>query len=118
MGRKIPTLGYPSRTEAVMGLRDQGLNTRQIADRIGINVTTVSALECSATRSAERQRRPSEAYGRTVVFPVDVLHVLRPHAARRGITVNQLARDIVSAVVDDDLVTAVLDDGEVEDEVA
>lgn len=44
MGGAIPCLGYPSRTAAVLALRGQGLSTREIAVRIGIEVKTVAAL--------------------------------------------------------------------------
>lgn len=106
-----PTLGYPTRTAAVHALRGQGLSTRQIADAIGIKVATVSALECGSGRArAIRPTRPSEQLGRTVVVPIDVLDALGPHAARRGIHPNNLARLILSTVVDEDMIDAVLDD--------
>jgi transposase len=37
-----PCLGYPSRTAAIHALRVQGLNTREIADAIGIKKRTSS----------------------------------------------------------------------------
>jgi len=48
--------------------------------------------------------------GRTIVFPVDILDALRPHAAKRGMHVNSLARRIVETVVDEKMVDALLDD--------
>ncbi len=57
-----PTLGYPSRTAAVLGLRDQSLTDQKIARRIGITTACVSALECSALRST-RKPRPAETHG-------------------------------------------------------
>ena len=36
---------------------------------------------------------------------------LRPHAARRATTVDQLIRDLIEIVARDDMVDAVLDDG-------
>lgn len=107
----IPTLGYPSRTEAVLALRAQRLSTRQIAHAIGIEQKTVLALEHSAGRKT-RAPRPAEQLGRTIVFPVDVLDALAPHAAKRGVHVNSLARLIVTTVVDEDLVDSVLDDSD------
>lgn len=46
-------------------------------------------------------------------FPVcqrEVLAALRPHASRREITVNELARRIVEAAIEGKLIDAVLDD--------
>jgi hypothetical protein len=106
-----PTLGYPSRTAAVQAMQRQGIADRKIAERIGINTSTVAALANSGRRADKRQRRPAEEHGRTVLFPVDILDALRPAAAARGITVNTLARRLVEAVIDDDLIDAVLDDG-------
>lgn len=108
MGAPKPTLGHPSRTEAVRWLRGKGLNTRQIAERIGIEQNAVAALECSARR--RRKPRLSEANGRTVLFPADVLAALGPHATARGISANELARRIVQVAVDDELIDAILDD--------
>jgi len=112
MGKAIPTIGCPSRTAAVIMLRNQRYTTSQIADRIGIEKKTVIALEHSAGR--QRQPRQSEQMGRTVVFPTDILDALKPHAERRSLSVNALARLIVETVADDDMVDAVLDDGETE----
>jgi transcriptional regulator with XRE-family HTH domain len=104
-----PTLGYPSRTAAVLALRSAGLSSREIADKVGISTATVTALEHSAGRP--RKSRPAEEMGRTVLFPTDVLDSLGPHAAKRNMHPNALARLIVETVVDDDMVDAVLDDG-------
>lgn len=107
MGGRKPTLGYPSRTAAVLALREEGLDTRSIAGRIGIGMKDVAALESSAARSA--------AIGgtcRTVLFPVDLLADLVPHAERRGITANCLARRIIETVIDDGMVDSVLDDAD------
>lgn len=103
------TLGYPSRTEAVIGLRGQGYSTRQIAEAVGIQSKTVVALELSAAR-ARREPKEADTPGRGVLFPVDILDALSPHAAKRGIHANTLARMIVETVVDENMIDAVLDD--------
>jgi transcriptional regulator with XRE-family HTH domain len=110
MGAAKPCLGYPSRTAAVLGLRQQGLNTGQIAQAIGIKPQTVTALECGSSRP-QRERSDYQYLGRAVLVPTDVLDALGPHAAKRGISVNNLARLIVSTVVDEGMIDAVLDDG-------
>lgn len=105
-----PCFGHPSRSAAVLAFRAQGMTTRQIADKIGIADATVTALEHSALRSTKRVTRPAEQHGRTILFPRDLLAALGPHAARRGIHPNSLARRIVETVVDEGLVDSVLDD--------
>lgn len=110
MGAAKPCLGYPSRTAAVHGLRAQGLTTRAIAAAIGIPDNTVLALECGDRRI--RAIRPTEEMGRAVLFPVDVLAALGPHAARRGIHPNSLARLIVETAVDENMIDAILDDAD------
>lgn len=113
MGTPKTTLGYASRTDAVAALRADGLSTAAIAARIGIEPKTVTALEASAARAKRPSRPPisGPAVGRSVVVPFQDYVALRPHAARRATTVDQLIRDIVEIVARDDMVDAVLDDG-------
>ena len=63
-----------------------------------------------AHTASRRARRPAEQNGRTVLFPVDILNRLQPHAVARGISPNEVARRLVEACIDDSLVDAVLDD--------
>lgn len=112
MSRPKPTLGYPTRTAAVLALRNQRMSTSEIARAIGINESTVTALEHSAGRRRGRAPRRHEELCRTVLFPVDVLDVLGPHAARRNMHPNRLARLIVETVVDENMIDAVLDDAD------
>lgn len=113
MGAPKPCLGFPSRTAAIHALRGQRLSTVEIASRIGIEPKTVVALEVGASRPRRRRpHRPHEDMVRTVLFPVDVLDQLGPHAAKRGIHPNHLARLIVSTVVDESMIDAVLDDAD------
>ena len=110
MGGAIETLGYPTRTAAVVALREQGLSTKAIAAKIGIAPKTVSALENSATRvpaPGNRTRRSSNS----VEFDYALREQLRRHARVRDVSVEALARLILETVVYSDLVDAVLDDG-------
>jgi hypothetical protein len=104
-----PTLGYPSRTAAVVAMRNEGATTGEIATAIGISRALVAGLEHSAGRAKGLRRDPQELC-RTVLFPLDVLAALRPAAAARGIHPNHLARLIVETVVDESMIDAVLDD--------
>ena len=106
------TFGYASRTEAIMALRAQNLTTRQIADKIGIEPKTVSALEVSVTRSKARLPQPGEVQGRLMLLPADLAGKMRRASSSRGLSPNQLARRIVEVVVNGGLIDAVLDDRE------
>lgn len=48
------TLGYPTRTAAVLALVEQGFDNRAIAQKVGISTSTVSAILVSAARSKAR----------------------------------------------------------------
>jgi hypothetical protein len=114
MAGAIPCLGYPSRTAAVLALRGEGLSTRDIATRIGIEVKTVAALEGSSARADRQPQRRSRDPGNIPRHRVGIdatsLGRLRHHANRRGIPVDLLIEQIVMVVADDNLVDALLDD--------
>lgn len=109
-----PTNGFPTRTAAVLAYRAQGKNTAQIADLIGINTNTVLALEGSAARKKGAHGPDAREEGRAVLVPLDILGKLRRPAEKRGVTPNRLARLIIEAVVDGNIVDAVLDDADEE----
>jgi hypothetical protein len=54
---------------------------------------------------------PAEINGRTILFPRDILDRLGPHAAKRCIHPNSLARMIVEIAVEEGLIDSILDDG-------
>lgn len=112
MGAPKATLGHSSRTAAVAALRAEGLPTAAIAARIGIESKTVTALEASAMREHRpAPARVADQRGRMVLVTFEDYAALRPSAARRSTTVDQLIRDIIEVVVRDDMIDAVLDDG-------
>ena len=102
-GGHIPTLGFPSRTAAIAALRARDLSTDAIARTIGIAPGTVKALEAKARRRAGLHQ---------ISVPLDVVNRLSPLAAARGVTAAALAATILQTAVDEDLVDAVLDDGD------
>jgi len=99
-----PILGYPTRTAAVVALRREGLSIREVAARTGIPASNVSALECCARRRriSGDQRGPS--------FPREILAELAPAAAARGLAAEELAWRLLSVILAEDLVDAVLDE--------
>lgn len=69
-------------------------------------------------RRIKRAERPSETHRRTVAVDTDILDALEPHAAARAISTNELARRILAAVADDNLIDAILDDRDTEKDTA
>jgi len=119
---KHKCLGYPSRSEAVLALTEQGLKDSEIATRTGIPRKNISKFRYYALRhSACRRRdaslcRKADADFRTVRCPIETLDGLRPFAAAQGVTVNELVCRLLDAIVADHLVAAVLDDEETDDD--
>ena len=117
MGSRKPTLGFASRTDAALALSEQGITDRRvIAARIGIDPSCVAALE----RSAQRRGTPRAPGFRleplahdplAKLLPDETLTGLRRAAAPRGVSVMQLVARLLSTVVEDDLVGAILDEG-------
>ena len=105
MGKAKPCLGYPSRTAAALAMDAEGMNYREIANKIGISGSAASALISGA-----KNKRPSVDGQKTVCIENDVLEALRPAAIRRGISVNKLCRDLLACIADDDITDAILDD--------
>lgn len=112
MGARKPILGYPSRTAAIIDMRGKGLSISNIAERLSITSSAVSALEASNTR---KETRRAESFGieghRAVQLSNEAYRSLRPYAARRDMSVDALLQMIIENAVADDLVGAILDDG-------
>ncbi|MDF1778762.1 MAG: hypothetical protein P1V13_22290 [Rhizobiaceae bacterium] len=113
MAGSIPALGYKSRTAAIEALRQQQLSTQAIANRIGIPVKDVRALESSKQRV--RRRRAGQARCETVrqkrssiEIDMDLRQALRPYAVRHEMTIEGLARRILDTVAYDGKVDSVL----------
>lgn len=112
MGVPKPILGYGSRTEAVVALRRQGFRPSAIARRLGIEVKTVSALECSARRSRSKPVADSANPKNTIAIGHDLRRSFRDAARRRDLSVEAVALRILEAVGYGDLIDAVLDDAD------
>lgn len=111
MAGPLPCLGYPTRTAAVIALRGEGLSTREIARRIGVEPKTVTALEASRARyRGDHTPRARHEYRNVVPVDPDTLAALRPHAARRRISVDLLIQQLLMILADEGLVDALLDD--------
>ncbi len=105
MGAPKPTLGYPTRTDAVIALRKLNMTDVQIAEQLGIHPNTVSALIHS-----HKRKRQADELQRTVRVDIDAIEQLRPAAEARGIQPNELIRRLVATIADEGLTDAILDD--------
>ncbi len=103
MPKSIPTLGYRSKTAACAALRDQGLETAEIAEKVGIAEKSVCALE---------RRHRFKTGPRRIILPFTVMDKLEVAAERRGKSPRKLALAILERVAADGLIDAVMDDGE------
>lgn len=97
--RNKPCLGYPSQKAAIAMMAARGLDSRDIARRARIPLSSVQA-EMSALR---RSRISFSVSG-------DVARELIPQAIARGITPGLLAQRVLENVLNGNLVAAVLDD--------
>lgn len=105
MSNAIPTLGFASRCEAALALRDKGLKHHEIAKRLGVNESSVGNLV--------RQGRIKRGEGATSYFVEPLTgrqrDRLRREARKRGVAVRALVSQLLGIIVDDRLFAALLD---------
>lgn len=104
MGKPVRTLGYKSRTEAILALREDGKSTEEIAAAVGKKPAQVINIELAA------QRRKARNTGLRLELPEHLLPRLAPHAIRRRMTARGLAFRLLETALEADLVDAILDD--------
>lgn len=101
-----PTLGYPTKTAAALALSAEGLNFREIGERMGLPLSYVRALVSGA-----RRREADLANHGKLTLSRQAIAGLVVDAERRGITATRLATQLLEAICRERLVDAVLDDG-------
>lgn len=101
MARCVPTLGYPTRTAAVLALRAQGKSNQDIARAAGISTNHVAQIYSMSVRQTTLVR-----------VSRGTLERLRPLADKRRVAVEVLAQQIIETVAAENLAEAVLDDGQ------
>lgn len=102
-----PTLGYPSKSAAIVALQEQGWKLREIADRIGMTERQASSL---ATRY--RQRLAARKARHSIELDGPLHADLRREASRLGTSVETLTARLLYHLVRDKLVDAILDGDE------
>lgn len=112
----VPSLGFPSRSKAILALRMRGLTTSEIAEQVGVPQKTVTAFEANACQRARPARMaPIGAIRMSRIsdhFDPSVIDLLRPAAEKRHISVDSLIRKLAVTVAREAIVDAVLDDDE------
>ena len=96
--------------------RDQDMDGRRIARSTGQpdrrqNMKRPRVSVDDRLANCKTAKRRDEILSRTVVVPADILDALEPAAEARGMHVNALVRALITTIVDEDMVSAVLDDG-------
>lgn len=99
MPRMAPVLGYPTLAYACAALRAQGLENRDIAKRVGRTEGQVRASLCSLDHAA----RPRRA-----LLPMTLVRGFAKEAEARGLTVPELALQLLDVIHRDGLVDALL----------
>lgn len=107
--------------ERAAELARQGLCAAEIQVKLGCKRSTIYSAICWARRAGVDvpPRLPQSPYrvGAGAANGDDGLAArLRPHAEAREVSVSALVHAIISRVVEDDLVDAVLDDMEISDD--
>ncbi len=103
-----PTLGYPSITAAAFALQAQGCDREKIAEQIGVSRSQVASL---LANGQGKQRLPSAEYAGYLRVPFAERDALEPAAVVRNMAISKVAGLILSVVVRDNLIDAILDDG-------
>lgn len=110
MSAPIPALGFPSRTAAAQHFKAQGIPNGQIAERLGIDKKSVSALLSSAdSKTYDRGARKNQSSA-PITITFEHRQKLRAAAAARQLTVDALMCLLIERVADDGLADAILDD--------
>ena len=112
MGAPVPCLGYPSRTAAIVALRQKGLTTAEISRETGISAKNILALEESAVRITRGAKPIGKAISNAMLLPPWLVTALEAHARRRRMTPGMLAFRIIETVVGDKMIDAVMDDAD------
>lgn len=100
-----PTLGYPTRWQAVKALRDAGWSTSSIMEKLDLTATQVRQLDYYILGKTQKPKTT-----RTVALTEKTYQRLRNAAKVRGVTSDQLGERVLSIVLTDHLVGAILDE--------
>lgn len=104
MSARVPVEGYPSKTAAILDMIDnKKMRPPEVAKRLSITPANVRNLYYEATN-----KRPS-GYAKMNLSAAIIKHA-EPYAEARGISPQDLCRQILVAAFEDKIVDAILDD--------
>lgn len=101
----IFTIEVMTRVRAMLA---SGMTAKQIADSIGCDVDSLRSA-CHKRNISLRRHRAQPTGLIRLDLPSSITDELRLEARRRGVTYDELAAEIIDAVVGDSLYAAVLD---------
>ena len=108
--------------DRILDLACKGHPPREISAMMGMDANTVSGLLCYERRKGNAIPHFKTGPGlvghtRFVILdpPRGLRDALIPHAEARGVTVSELAGALLKTLARDDLVDAILDDGDADD---
>jgi hypothetical protein len=98
-----PTMGYPTRRDAIIAMHADGKTQKEISTALRVTKGYVSGVLSEAGRT----RRTLHSY---VTIPADTLAMIQDDADRRGVHVKELAARLLTKTAQDGLVDAIMDD--------
>jgi len=100
MSKRIPTLGYRSRTEAAIALLKEH-SVAEVAEMLETSEKNVRNLSYGS-----RESKPHH-----IKIGGIIEKALRPHAARRSMSIDDFVRYFLRTAIEAQIIDAVLDDG-------
>lgn len=98
-----PTLGYETKSAAVIAMRAEGLTFGQIGKRLNMPSRAASSMYHRTVKRLQRAVRTVELQG-------NVFLDLEREAVARGMTAGEFAEELLKRIVIDKLYAAVLDE--------
>ena len=125
MGAPVPIAGFASKQEAITSLTRRGFDVSEILQTLNPSIPAghprlsrqdVQRLQHKARDAGALPPRGCKRHVQALDLSEDLLDDLWDAAQRRNITAKALVRRVLAAVIEDDLIDAVLSDRWADDE--
>lgn len=114
MGKKKPTLGYPSQTDAIFALWENGMSRKEIGEKLNLSQDRVGHAICMGRSAWKRRILERDDEFAIRILNGDITRYFETEAKKRNVMPAELARRLLETVARDKLVNAILDDLPVE----